>query len=79
MPMFSPQGPTKPQFGHLYSTPWLRTRGLRPIGWKHPGQGKVVEPSSAKGMPDDVQVLARSLMWMPRSDSAHDLPLFMVA
>ena len=49
------------------------------MGWKHPGQGKVVEPSSANGMPDDVQVLARSLMWMPRSESAHDLPLFMVA
>ena len=77
--MQSPQGPTKPQLGHLYNTPWFRTRGLRPMGWKHPGQGKEVEPSSARGMPDDVQTCARSLMVMAPNEVAHGLPLFMVA
>jgi len=49
------------------------------MGWKHPGQGKVVEPSSARGMPDDVQICARSLMDMAPNEVAHGLPLFMVA
>lgn len=49
------------------------------MGLKQPGQGNVVEPSSASGMPEDVQTLARSLMWMPRNASAQGLPLFMVA
>ena len=60
-------------------TPWLRTRGLRPIGLKQPGHGKVVEPFSARGIPDDVQVVARSLILVPRDESAHALPFFMVA
>jgi hypothetical protein len=49
------------------------------MGLKHPGQGKVVEPSSARGTPEEVQRLARSLMGMPRNESPHGLPLFMVA
>jgi len=49
------------------------------MGWKHPGQGKEVEPSSARGMPDDVQTCARSLMDMAPNEVAHGLPLFMVA
>jgi hypothetical protein len=46
---------------------------------KHPGQGKDVEPSSARGTPDDVQTLALLLMVMPRYGIGHDLPFFMVA
>jgi hypothetical protein len=49
------------------------------MGWKHPGQGKEVEPSSLRGMPEDVQTFARSLMEMAPNDFAHGLPLFMVA
>ena len=49
------------------------------MGKKHPGQGKVVEPSSARGMPDDVQTFARSLMDSAPNGLAHGLPLFMVA
>ena len=44
------------------------------MGWKHPGQGKVVEPSSARGMPEDVQTFARSLMGMAPCKVAHGLP-----
>lgn len=36
------------------------------MGWKHPGQGKVVEPFSERGMPEEVQFVARSVMSMPR-------------
>ena len=46
---------------------------------KHLGHGKVVEPSSARGMPDDVHACARSLMGMAPNGFAHGLPLFMVA
>jgi len=41
---------------------------------KHPGQGKVVEPASASGIPEEVQVAARSLMLMPRNGSATASP-----
>jgi hypothetical protein len=44
------------------------------MGLKHPGQGKVVEPSSARGIPEEVQLLARSLMGMPRYGSATTSP-----
>jgi hypothetical protein len=44
------------------------------MGLKHPGQGNVVEPCSASGIPEDVQTLARSLMGMPRNASAKASP-----
>lgn len=36
------------------------------MGWKQPGQGKVVDPFSERGMPEEVQFVARSVMSMPR-------------
>jgi hypothetical protein len=49
------------------------------MGLKQPGHGKVVDPFSASGTPEEVQVLARSLMCRPRDASRQGLPLFMVA
>ena len=63
IPILSPfyYGPWNPQ-GQTYATPWLRHRGLRPIGTPHVGQGKVVEPLSTRGTPEAVHTIARSVI-----------------
>ncbi len=54
----------------MYRTPWFLHLGLLPIAISsHPGQGKVVEPSSTNGTPDDVQFVALSLMNIPQEQS----------
>tara|TARA_B100001093_G_scaffold131822_1_gene124364 strand:- start:16201 stop:16395 length:195 start_codon:yes stop_codon:yes gene_type:complete len=42
------------------------------------GQGKEVEPVSASGTPEDVQLVALSVIIIPQEQSAHDLTFFMV-
>lgn len=36
------------------------------MGMKQPGQGKVVDPFSERGMPEEVQFVARSVISRPR-------------
>mgnify|MGYP003684791383 FL=1 len=43
------------------------------------GHGKEVEPVSSRGIPDDVQFFARSVMISPQEQMSHALPFFMVA
>ena len=45
----------------------------------HPGQGNEVEPVSSSGTPDDVQLVALSVIIGPQEQMAHALPFFMVA
>ncbi|MDA8690171.1 hypothetical protein N9M86_03700 [Euryarchaeota archaeon] len=42
------------------------------------GHGNEVEPVSSRGMPDDVQFTARSVMISPQEQMAHALPFFML-
>ena len=45
----------------------------------HPGQGNEVEPVSSSGTPDDVQLVALSVIIGPQEQMAHALPFFMLA
>lgn len=57
-------------------TPWLRARGLRPMGSPHPGHGKLVAPSCVRGIPDVLQVVALSLIMPPRMVRPRLTPLY---